>query len=398
MDRAVRSVPGLAAAMTLSMGVGPLMVYALSTLGPFLIPALGLTRVQFGALGTVTFASAALASLGAGRIVDTATARSVMWLLVTGCLGAIFAAAIAPNYPVLLLAVMVSGVIQALSNPITNRLAAQWLPASARGVVMGVKQSGVQMTQAATGLFLPALAVMAGWRWAMAIVAAAMLLLGALLVGIFVPREEHTHHATSRVKGARIPPSVWWLTGFMFLVGAALQGVNFYLPLYGYEDLKFSVETAGLLAAIIGGMGVVARIMWGRIADRAGGNIALPAIAIGAGASLILILLSNTVNTNLIWVGTLLMGATGVAANVVVMVTVIHSVPSHAVGRATGLVATGMYLGFAVGPVSVGAIVDGTGSYSVAWAAIVGVYALALMAALGFSAQSRRQQAHAAEA
>ena len=79
MDRAVRSVPGLAAAMTVSMGAGPLIVYAISTLSPFLIPELGLSRLEYGTLGTVTFASAAIASLRAGRVVDTTGARSVMW-------------------------------------------------------------------------------------------------------------------------------------------------------------------------------------------------------------------------------------------------------------------------------------------------------------------------------
>ena len=179
----------------------------------------------------------------------------------------------------------------------------------------------------------------------------------------------------------------------MFLVGAALQGVNFYLPLFGYEDLGLSVETAGLLAAIVGGVGIVARIIWGRITDRAGSNFAMPAVAVGGACALALILLSSTMIPQLIWVGALLMGATGVAANVVVMVSVIHAVPSHAIGRATGLVATGMYVGFAAGPVSVGALVDGVGSYDVAWAAIIGIYAIAVIAALGFANQSRRQLA-----
>ena len=393
MDRAVRSVPGLAAAMTVSMGAGPLIVYAISTLSPFLIPELGLSRLEYGTLGTVTFASAAIASLRAGRVVDTTGARSIMWLLVLGAVGAIFAAAAAPSYPVLLVAVMASGIVQALSNPITNRLAAQWLPPSSRGVVMGVKQSGVQMTQAAAGLFLPTLAVLATWRGALALVAGAMLFLGAVLVARYVPHEPREQAAASRIAGARLPTSVWWLTGFMFLVGAALQGVNFYLPLFGYEDLGLSVETAGLLAAIVGGVGIVARIIWGRITDRAGSNLAMPAVAAGGACALALLLLSSILSPELIWLGALLMGATGVAANVVVMVSVIHAVPSHAIGRATGLVATGMYVGFAAGPISVGALVDGTGSYAIAWAAIIGIYAIAVIAALGFANQARRQRA-----
>src|SRR5699024_8186647 len=104
------------------------------------------------------------------------------------------------------------------------------------------------MTSGGAGVFLPTVAGRATWRGALALVAAAMLLLGAALVARYVPHEPREYTAASRIVGARLPSSVWWLTGFMFLVGAALQGVNFYLPLFGYEDLGLSVETAGLLA------------------------------------------------------------------------------------------------------------------------------------------------------
>src|SRR5699024_649122 len=136
MDRAVRSVPGLAAAMTGAMGARPLIVYAISTLRPFLIPAVGLSRLEYGRLGTVPSASAAMAALRAGRVVDPTGDRSVMWLLVLEAVGALFAAAAGPSYPVLLVAVMASAIAQARSNPLTNRLAAQWLQPSSRGVLI----------------------------------------------------------------------------------------------------------------------------------------------------------------------------------------------------------------------------------------------------------------------
>lgn len=54
MVGAPRSIPGLAAAMAVAMGAGPLIVYSISTLSPFLVPALDLTRTQYGSLATLT--------------------------------------------------------------------------------------------------------------------------------------------------------------------------------------------------------------------------------------------------------------------------------------------------------------------------------------------------------
>lgn len=390
MANAPRSVPGLAAAMAMAMGAGPLIVHAISALSPSLVPALDLTRTQYGSLGTLTFAAAAVSSLRAGRVVDTASARAVMLWLVTGAAGAMLAAAVAPNYPVLVVAVVASGVVQALSNPVTNRLAAQWVPSGSRGVVMGVKQSGVQMFQATTGLLLPTLAVLTGWRGAMAIAAGACLLLGLALIGRFVPAERERTRPRSALAGARLPAPVWWLTGFVFLTGVAMQGANFYLPLFGYEELGLPVGTAGLLVAVVGVTGIAARIAWGRVAERLGGRVALPALAIGGASAVTLILLSLSLHPALVWAGAFLLGATGVAANAVVMVSVIHVVPSHAIGRASGMVALGMYLGFTAGPVSMGAVVDAVGHYSVAWAGLVAILLLALIAAVGYARQTRQ--------
>lgn len=377
--------------MAVAMGVGPLIVYSISTVSPFLVPDLGLSRTQYGSLATVTFAAAALASLSAGRVVDRTGVRQVMWWLVFGALGAMLAAAAAPGYWVLLVAVVGSGVVQALSNPVTNRLAAQWVPVRRRGLVMGIKQSGVQMTQAAAGFVLPSVALLSGWRGAMSLAAATSLLLGVVLVGRYVPREGRTRLDRSAATTSPLPSSVWWLAGYIFLIGAALQGVNFYLPLFGYEELGLPVSTAGLLAAIVGSIGIAARIGWGRISERLGGRLAMLTVSLGGAAAMVLILASVTVHPSLVWVGAVLLGATGVAANVVVMVSLIHTVPPEAIGRASGMVALGMYLGFTTGPVSVGALVDSLGYYSPAWAALAVVYLLAAGTVIGHSRFTRRQ-------
>ena len=254
---------------------------------------------------------------------------------------------------------------------------------------MGVKQSGVQMVQSATGLFLPTLAVVSGWRGAMALAAGACLLLGTALVALFVPSEAKPARQHRRVRGARLPAPVWWLSGFVFLAGIATQGATFYLPLYGYEELGLPVSAAGLLTAVVGTTGIAARIAWGRMAERIPGRVLMSTLAIGGAGAVVLILVASTIHPAMVWLGAFLLGATAVAVNAVVMVSVIHSVPSHAIGRASGVVALGMYLGFTAGPVSVGALVDAVGHYSLAWATLAGIYLLALLAIAGYARHSR---------
>lgn len=374
---------GLTAALTFSMGIGPLLVYALTAMGPLIILDLGLSRAQFGLLATVTFVSAALASTSAGIFVDGHRARLVVWVVSAGAALSLSVAAAAPTYAVLVVAVVVSGLAQSLSNPVTNRLATLWVPPRRRGMVMGVKQSGVQLAQALAGLLLPGLALLVGWQAAL-LATAGVAIVGAAACVRFIPHEAALEATPARRCGARqpLPLAVWWLAGFAFLGGAALQAGNVYLPLYGNDELGLSVAAAGLIATVVGTVGLVARIGWGPLSHRLGATHSLVLIAGGAALGVALVGAAANVDTRLIWVGAALFGATGVAANVVLMVAAMAAVPAHLAGRASGLVALGMYLGFATGPISFGALVDLTGDYRHGWIGVAVAYLLALLLVL----------------
>lgn len=388
---------GLTATMMVVMGAGPLLLYALSSLGPLIVADLDLSRTQLGSLSTIAFASAALVSAAAGSSVDKRSPRTGMWILLGGATLGLLIAAVAPLYAVVVAAVVVSGGAQALSNPITNRLVTLYTPAPRRGTVMGLKQSGVQLAQAVAGLALPTIALLVGWRWATA-AAALHAVLGAALVARFVPHEPpecggqrgglRSGQGTSVVRTSRaerrsrLPRSVWWLTVYAFLSGAGVQAANLYLPLYGHEALGMPIASAGLVLTVVGGIGLVARIGWGRLSHRFGPTPSLLVIAGAATLGVLLIGLAQPLDTRLFWAGAALLGATGVAANVVLMVGAIQLVPMPAVGRATGVVASGMYLGFAAGPVIFGAVVDTTGEYGYAWTGVAAIYVLAVLLVL----------------
>ncbi|MGW0288478.1 MFS transporter [Streptomyces tuirus] len=373
------------------MGAGPLALYTLTATAPLVTADLGIGGARLGVLPATAFALAALVSPVAGRYADRLSGRVVLAVLFAGAGLALLGVAAAPSYGWLLAAVALSGATQALSNPVTNQLIAAHVSQGQRGGLMGVKQSGVQMSQFGAGLLLPSLALWWGWRGA-ALAAAVVAAVGLVMVRSAVPA---TPPAPGRDPGRRpadLPVAVWWLTGYALVSGAALQATNVYLPLYGFERLEMPVRAAGLTAAVAGGVGLVARIAWGRSADRVrnpypllSALAAVSALAVGG------LLMAETMHAPaLLWAGAALFGASGIAANVVIMLALVRTTPLRVVGSASGVLAVGLYLGFALGPVCFGLLADAAGSYRPAWFGVAAANVLA--AGVAFAGRRVRRE------
>jgi predicted MFS family arabinose efflux permease len=372
--------PGLLVTLTTCMGIGPLLIYGLTATAPLVIEDLALSRTQFGSLAGTAFAAAALTSALIGRSVDERSERMTLATLFAGAGLALILAATAGSYLIVLLAVVVSGGAQALSNPVSNRLVAAYAPPDKRGLLMGIKQSGVQMAQLTAAITLPTMAIFLGWRGALA-ATATLAAVGLVVAWLTVPQRPTTESRPEGRVSCPLPPVVWWLTAHALLSGAALQAVNVYLPLYGYEELNLSVTVAALTVAVVGGVGLIARIVWGQAADRVRSPWwPLLALSLVALASVLgIVLAGELAMPSLLWLGAVAFGASGIAANVVLMVAVVRAVPLEATGRASGVLAIGLYLGFAAGPLAFGALVDGFHSYAVAWSAVGAAYAVTVL-------------------
>ena len=363
--------------LPLAMGAGPISLYALSALSPLVIDELHLSRSQLGSLATVTFVVGAVGSMAAARATNTFGSRYVLVALFVAAGLAVGIVAAARSLLWLFVGVAVSGWAQSMSNPATNDLISVFVPSPRQGVLIGIKQSGVQMSQFLAGIALPTAALILGWRGAIAITATlAFAGWGLTLRG--VPRLASASH-THGEQHQRLPFEVWWLSGYMFLMAAALQATNVYLPLFSYQRLGFGTTTAGLTVAAVGGMGLLARIFWGRVSGQAGNSrTLLMGMAVASVIAAVLLLGAQTTGRAWwVWAAATLDGTTAVAANVVVVVTVIRWMDRRTVSTASGVLAVAMYLGFAVGPLSFGLLVDDFGGYTAAWTAVGIVYAAA---------------------
>lgn len=181
-----------------------------------------------------------------------------------------------------------------------------------------------------------------------------------------------------------LPPAVWLLTLTSFLNAVGTQGVNVYASLFAVRAMGYTVTVAGLLLGVMGVIGIGSRIEWGRVTGRLGRPAPLiQVMSVGGIVGLGLLVLAETTQQHwLMWLGVAFHAALPLAANVVINSGIVAAVPKERIGVASGLVATGMYLGFALGPVVVGQLVDLTGAFTAGWAAVAGAYVLCFVAAL----------------
>ncbi|MDQ1619865.1 MAG: hypothetical protein QOE19_2434 [Actinomycetota bacterium] len=380
------SVNRLALGTTLAvvMAAGPLAVLAISALGPQITADLGLSHAEFGLLATLAFAAAVPCAVLLGRSVDRYPARAILVGVFAASGLSVAVTAYAPSFGWLVAGVLLSGLAMSVTNPVTNHVVSRHVAPGQRGSIMGAKQSGVQISQLLAGLVLPGLAAAVGWHGAI-VAMLAIVLVGLVLSHLFIPAHEPIHHERrGSAPPAKLPSDVWFLLFYSLLSGAALQATLTYLPLFGYERISLSNAAAGLTVAVVGAIGLVARMGWGWAADRSRGHrrILAPMAISGAAAACLLAAASATESAWLLWIAAALSGATTVASNVVVMTTLVRVVDTRLIGRATGRLAIGLYGGFAIGPVSFGILVE-TAGYTAAWLVLAAVYFVAALLVAG---------------
>jgi MFS family permease len=357
--------PALAGLLFAAMGAGTFTLVATGILATFIIDDLGISRGQLGlVIGADSLLAAALSPL-VGRFADRLGGKRAMMSVFVLAATAYIAYGLAPVYSLLFVGALFGGAADASCNPATNRLIAESLAPGARGVITGIKQSGVQAGAFFGGLILPSLAVAYGWRSSYLIVASVPLV-AAVATGVAVrttPRPlGHRHDGA----GVRLPTSVRWLAGYGFLFGFA-GAVSFLVPLYVDEGLGYDARIGGLAAAAIGIVAVGGRIGWAHLAE--GHNVfvgplwMMTPIAVLGGFAF----LGAAAFPPLVWLGAMLIGLSTSSWNSVGMLAVMTEAGMAATGKASGLVVFGFLTGLGLGPPIYGAMVDATGSYAPMW-------------------------------
>ncbi len=372
-------------------------IFALAVLAVELIADLDLSRAQLGLIGSINTLIGALSAPLSGRLTDRigpwAAAVSAMLISAVG----MAMMATSTTTTMLSLSAVVSGVPQGWGNPATNALIAERVAQGARGTITGIKQSGVQFGVFLSGLTLPTLAELLGWRGATWVFAAAFAL-GAGLTAVLLPRTPLAGDLGPVVEGSDPPgsngsraavvadgetvmdPWIWRLAGFALLSGTLGGTIGRFFPLWAEEAVGLTTRSAGLLVALTGLLGIGARIVAGRMAESQMSPTRLLRILAAIGGVYGLVLLATPlVGSWVLWPGTAL-NAVGIGAwNAVAMLAIIMVVPRRLAGRASGIVMLGFLGGLSLGSPIAGWAVDRWASYQPVWGVCVLLSALAVL-------------------
>jgi MFS family permease len=254
------------------------------------------------------------------------------------------------------LLLVAGGAVYGLANPSANKALAEVVPPERRGIVFGLKHSGIPTSTLLAGLAVPTLALTIGWRYAFAFAALLLPVIWLLLAKdsdgpIHLASSERTPHgvgpmSTRQIVGlaAAAALATWAAVSLStFLIAAAV-------------DASLSEAGAGLLLFVGSLTSIGMRVVAGSITDRRGsrGFVGL-AVLMGVG-SLVFVALSGA--GGLWFVGLVLLAFTtgwgwpGLMTFTVVNANIATPAASSAITQA------GVFLGAGVGPLVLGWLID----------------------------------------
>ena len=345
-------------------------IFALAVLASAIIDDLGVSRTMVGVFGSVNTGVGALTAPYSGRLTDRIGPRNAVLVLLTLSSLTLLLMSVSSSAWMLLLAGLVGGIPQGWGNPATNALIAAVVEPGGRGVMTGIKQSGVTFAVFLAGITLPGLEGLWSWRGACFVFAVAFALL-TVASFVFLPTTASVTGTDSGVPEAStdpLPTFIWRLGLYALLMGLASGSIGRFLPLFAEEALGYSSTVAGLAVALSGLLGMGFRIAAARHAEHRvrPSTLLMQLSLIGAVASMLLALAPD-VGRSLLWPAVLFYAIGHTAWNAVINLAVIVNVPTNQAGRASGIIILGFLMGLTIAGPTTGVIVDETGSYEVAW-------------------------------
>ena len=347
---------------------------AVSVLPAFLVGALAVQiRADlevglglFGLAAATLFAVSGALARPAGRLVQRLGSRRGAALAAALATTSLTVIGLAGSPAALMAGLAVGGLGNAVAQPSANAVLSELVTDARLGVAFGIKQSSIPAATLLGGLAVPGVALVFGWRWAVAGavgLAVALLLVslaGGRDAGAGSPRGPATRAADRGLpRGGLV---VLTVGGFLGSAAATPTGV---FLVDSAVAAGIDAGAAGLLFAGCSVLGLVVRIGYGLLVDRHPTRSAYLFIAnlLAAGTAGYVLLAAGPVPA-FVAGGVLAYGA-GWAWTGLFHYAVIRD-NRDAAASVTGFVQTGLSLGAASGPLLFGVVAQ-TWSYSAAW-------------------------------
>lgn len=363
--------------LLVTMAMSTFSLFAPAVLASEFQAEFDISKLQLGLLGAVNTGVGGLFAPTSGRLTDRIGGRNAMGTVLVFSAIACALIALSTTFWTLLAAMAIAGIPQGWGNPATNKAIATGVAVDQRGVLTGIKQSGVQLSVFISGAGLPFVARTAGWRTGLWIAVGLALAALAGLRSITVLDDEDppdqqvapSAGTTGQTATAKppLPAFVYQVAAYGFLMGFVGGGIGRFLPLFGEEQVGLSPAMAGLVFALSGLVAIPVRIMSGASLDRGiSARLTMTAMAGGAVVSCLLLVYAPSIAL-LLWIGAVLNGVTLGSWNTSANLAMIREMGSAGAGRATGILLFGFLIGLTVGGPFVGWSIDSFDSYTPAW-------------------------------
>ncbi|MEJ2766109.1 MFS transporter [Photobacterium sp. MCCC 1A19761] len=333
--------------LLMAMALPMLVLYANGALAPLMLAETYINPTILGTFTLSAFGVAAMLSLNAGRWVKQWGIRRAMVSLFV-LTGVSFTALIwVEHWLGMALAIAVCGIAQALTNPVTNQAIAALVPASRKALMVGVKQSGVQLSALAAGSVLSLAAIEWGWRAAFALMIPLCFGMAGLAAGKNWQEKVPVQRVSARGQGDK--RLVTLLMVMQAGVGITLAAFITQIPMVAAQ-IGMNTQQAASLITLFGGMGIVSRLILTPLASRLRHESDLLLILYPVAGLALLCAFSATHELPwLIHVSVVGIGSTLVASNAVAMAMVIKYPAFGDIATASGRVSAAFFGGLASG-------------------------------------------------
>lgn len=247
----------------------------LSPLGALLLKALDVKPAQFGLVVSAYAFSAAASGILAAGFADKFDRKRLLLFFYSGFVLGTFFCGIAPSYPFLLVARMVTGLFGGVIGSISFAIIADLFPFEARGRVMGVVMSafaGSQVLGIPAGLYL---SNAYGWHAPFLMIAGVSVVVGVVIFTQLRPIDEHLKKPSDRnalrhLVATLARPRYQW--GFASTTLLAIGG--FMLMPFGsafsVHNLGIALEKLPVVYMATGFSAILAGPLMGRVSDAVG--------------------------------------------------------------------------------------------------------------------------------
>lgn len=265
------------------------------------------------------------------------------------------------------------------STPASSDMLARVTPPERFALVFSVKQTGVPLGGAMAALMVPVVIEAAGARWAL-LQMAGLCALGLVLAQTLRARLDDLRDPASPfptlvsaarpVRFVQSHPLLWPLALSSFVFAIVQVSLSSYLVTFLHAELRWGLIGAGLALAAAQLGGVVGRIGWGLLADRAQAprQTLLGLTAVMALCGLCMPVLAADTAHGWVVLVAVVYGAVAIGWNGVFLATVARLVPRGQVAMATGGSLFFTYMGVVVGPPLFGLAGGWFGSLAVSFA------------------------------